>query len=123
MITNVTPDGQINIITEAKGNTSTPLELMDRFLERFSVKSLLNVLPATTLENVDMAKIYVAEYVEDGKLYRAKVLDVDSEKVQVQFMDYGNIDTIEYSKLFLALDLDPSVARLRALVIPNTTNA
>jgi hypothetical protein len=88
---------------------------MDNFLANFSVDILAGCLPATTAQNVDASKIYVAEYV-DGRLYRAKVVSAGPETVRVHFMDYGNTDDVSYSKMFQAKDLDPTMAKLRPLV-------
>ena len=48
----------------------------------------MKAAPATELE---VGKLYLAKYAEDGSLYRAEVLsEVKEEKVEVFFVDYGN---------------------------------
>jgi len=63
-----------------------------------------------------MGKVYLAKSGKDGKLFRARVQDLNPLTARVQFIDYGDVTDIEYSDLFLAQHLDSTAARLRPLV-------
>jgi hypothetical protein len=57
-----------------------------------------------------------AQYSEDGKWYRAKILSVSSSSVEVVYVDYGNTDCVSLSSVKC---IDPSLVKiLNAQAIP-----
>ncbi|XP_043284054.1 tudor domain-containing 6 isoform X2 [Venturia canescens] len=56
----------------------------------------------------------VAQYSEDSKWYRAKVQSVEANGATVYFVDYGNIETVEFDKI---KELDADCAKLSAQAI------
>jgi hypothetical protein len=56
-------------------------------------------LAAPTMVPVKKGSYVAAPF--DGAWYRAKVLATEGERAEVQFVDYGNIDVVEISRLHL----------------------
>ncbi|XP_042908070.1 uncharacterized protein [Parasteatoda tepidariorum] len=52
-----------------------------------------------SLENTCVSNCCVAKYAEDDNWYRAKILNCDEEGIKVQFVDYGNIETVNSDDL------------------------
>ena len=69
----------------------------------------------TVLEEVREGALCCVRYSEDGEMYRAVVAELGEEEAEVQYIDYGNTETVAVSELLV---LPPQFSSAPAAALP-----
>ena len=89
-------------------NCSATLSLIDVTLADEAIVSSLQALPR---EAVFTGAACCVVFADDGVFYRANIIEVKGQKVEVQFVDYGNSTTVTTADL---LEIPPSLSVIPA---------
>lgn len=92
--------------------TNSPLDFFVQLQDDIELEPMMETI-ATTYENggeimptseMHCGTYCIAQYAEDLTWYRALIKSVEENNVTVQFIDYGNIETVDFTKIKVIQD-------------------
>lgn len=80
------------------------IEAINKELEQFRENLQISAPQLADLSDLRAGEMCIAKYSADDHWYRAKIIDTDGEITSIQFIDYGNTDTITDKSLLKTYD-------------------
>lgn len=84
---------------------------MQLYLESAGCKKPEVPQKGTQAQNIKVGELYAAEFTVDGVYYRARVVRESKKGYEVFFIDYGNYDVVQKSKICI---LDEALKKIKS---------